>query len=223
LWVFLLLLLSFLLFFSSFLSFPFLSFPFLSFFLNKTTMPRSKKGRISGGARKEINGRRAAEAVSGKTEGIIFARITKVVGSGHAKASIDSKRGPKELLVRIPNLLGRRGATPINASSVVSIYVGVDFDPNEPINPSDHFDITAILTQKQAYSLQKDGEIPSWMAQDIDKMEATAEKESGFEFDYSEKAAGEEDDSSDEESDVPGFSRKAAREDVDKGVDIDNI
>lgn len=212
-------LLSFLLFF-----FPF--FPsFLSFLSFQTiTMPRSKKGRISGGARKEINGRRAAEAVSGKTEGIIFARITKVVGSGHAKASIDSKRGPKELLVRIPNLLGRRGATPINASSVVSIYVGIDFDPNEPINPSDHFDITAILTQKQAYSLQKDGEIPSWMAQDIDKMEATAEKESGFEFDYSEKVAGEEDDSSsDEESDVPGFSRKAAREDVDKGVDIDNI
>lgn len=187
-------------------------------------MPRSKKGRISGSARKVINERRAADAVSGKTEGVVFARITKIVGAGHVKVAIDSKHGPKEILVRIPNLLGRRGATPLNTSSVVSIYVGKDFNPDEPIGSSDHFDITAILTQKQAYSLQKEGAIPPWMAQEIDAPKTTEEAGAGgFEFDYSEKA-GEEDSSESEDAEkVPTFSRKVARDAADAEIDVDDI
>ena len=213
-------------------------------------MPRSKKGRISGGARKEINGKRSGDVVATaysvvrdyeddvresrerglptppvptNYEGQVFARITKIVGSGHVKATIDSKRGPKEILVRIPNLLGRRGATPLNLSSVVSVYVGTEFDGSEAIKASDHFDITSILEQKQAYDLQKCGLIPSWMVQDVDKATAGAKEETGFEFDYSEKKGDEEDEESSASDDAPGFSRKAAREDVDKDIDIDDI
>jgi hypothetical protein len=118
-------------------------------------------------------------------EGIVFGRVTKIVGAGHIKVGIVGNTGMKELLVRIPNVLGRRGATPLNTSSVVSVYVGVEFNPIEAINPSDHFDITSILEQKQAYELQKIGLIPSWMVQDTEKS-TTAEDKSGFEFDYSE-------------------------------------
>jgi hypothetical protein len=190
-------------------------------------MPRSKKGRISGSARKEINERRAADAVSGKTEGVVFARITKIIGAGHVKVAIDSKHGPKEILVRIPNLLGRRGATPLNTSSVVSIYVGKDFNANEHISSSDHFDITAILTQKQAYALQKEGAIPPWMAQEIEAPKATEEPGTGgFEFDYSEKVGDEDSSESEETEKVPAFSRKIARNAVDAAdadIDVDDI
>ena len=184
-------------------------------------MPRSKKGRISGSARKVINERRATDAVAGRAEGVVFARITKIIGAGHVKVAIDSKHGPKEIIVRIPNLLGRRGATPLNTSSVVSVFVGKDFNPDEPVSSSDHFDITAILTQKQAYGLQKDGLIPSWMAQDIDTATTTDAGAGGFEFDYSEKAG--EDDSSESETTVPAFSRKIARDAADADVDVDEI
>ena len=178
-------------------------------------MPRgSGKGRLSGGKRIEINQRRATDIVSGKIAGNVFARITKIVGAGHAKAAIEGKHGPKELLVRIPNLLGRRGATPITPSSVVSIYVGEDFTPDTDIKVEDHFEITSILDAKQAYKLQKDGVIPLWMAQDVAKgEELKTDVEPGFEFDYS-GPGDEEGAAGGAGEEVPGFSRKAAKNSV---------
>jgi len=213
-------------------------------------MPHSKKGRLSGSARKELNTKRGGDAVSTAIkvaqdheeyvrdcrtrhmpipaqptnyEGIVFGRVTKIVGAAHVKVGIVGNSGMKELHVRIPNVLGRRGATPLNTSSVVSVYVGTEFDPSATFKASDKFDITSILEQKQAYALQKSGLIPSWMVQDTEKSTA-AEAETGFEFDYSEKKEGdaEEDDSS-ASDDVPGFSRRAARDAVDGDVDVDDI
>lgn len=186
-------------------------------------MARSKKGRMSGGARKELNERRSAQAVSGKAEGLAFGRVTKMLGSGHVTVSLNGKHGPKDIIARIPNVLGRRGATPITTRDVVTIYVGTEFDVNETIKASDMFEITAVLSQKQAYVLSKDGIIPSWMLCEEGEKAAAAEGEAGgFEFDYDEAKEGETDDR-------PGFSRKAAREavdaksDSDDDIDVDDI
>ena len=154
-------------------------------------MPRSKKGRISGTKRQEINTQRAAAALNGKADGITFARVTKMVGAGHVRVAIPFKHGIKELNARIPNLLGRRGATPITTKDVVAIYVGEGYDPDAPTSPGEHFDITAILTPKQAYQLFKDDIVPEWMIIDVetDKSDKTKLKtdEGGYEFDYSEE------------------------------------
>ena len=173
-------------------------------------MPRSKKGRLSGGARKELNERRAANAVNGKADGIAFGRVTKMLGAGHVTVSLNSKHGPKDLIARIPNVLGRKGATPITTRDVVTIYVGTEFNVDEPIKATDMFEITAVLSQKQAYNLKQDGIIPTWMMSEDGEKAADKEDEAGgFEFDYDEAKEGEE------ETDRPGFSRKAARDAVD--------
>ena len=203
---------------------------FLPFLL--TIMPRSKKGRLTGAARKEINEKRAHEAISGNTKDIAFARVTKILGANHVEVSINAKHGPRALHARIPNIFARRGATPITTRDVVTIYVGNDFDPDEPIGAGSHFDITAILTHKQAYSLHKEGSIAAWMIHEDGGSAATEEKESGFEFDHSGvKAAEGSDEESDAEEGAVGFSRKTARlnaisgggAEEDDDVDVDHI
>jgi len=201
-------------------------------------MPRSKKGRLSGGARKEINARRAndivlgailaskpvkkdarpdpvAESLKQKAAGMLFARVSKIIDTNHAIVAIDTRRGPKELRAEIPPLLSKRGATPISTGFMVAVFFGKDFNPDvDEIRSADHFGIETIIEKKQAYSLQKEGLVPSWMVQDIDKVETITEKESGFEFDYSERAGDEEDDESADE---------AKGRDDDKEIDIDDI
>ena len=189
-------------------------------------MPKSKKGRLSGAARKELNERRSADAVSGRADGILFARVAKLTGAGHVRVLIDTKHGPKEIQARIPNVLGRRGSTPITSKDVVSLFVGPDFDPDAPISKGDHFDITAILTQRQAYQLAKSGEIPEWMTHDIsdEKKVSVAGESGGFEFDYSGVKEGADEEDSDSESETDGapkgFQRKAP---VDDEIDVDAI
>ena len=200
-------------------------------------MPRSKKGRLSGGARKEINTRRgtdivlgailmarpdsrsdpASEALKNKAAGMLFARVSKIIDTNHAIVAINTKRGPKELRAEIPPLLSKRGATPISTGFIVAVFFGKDFDPDvDEIRPADHFGIEVIIDKKQAYTLQKEGVIPSWMVQDADKTEAadTKDEKGGFEFDYSEKAG--EEDSSEED----GGGRRASNDD---DVDVDDI
>ncbi len=191
-------------------------------------MPRSKKGRITGAARKEINERRAADAIHGKAEGVMFARVTKMTGANHVRVAIPCKHGSKELSARIPNIYARRGATPITTRDVVTIYVGPDFDPDSDApKASEHFDITAVLTLRQAHDLKKDGTIPDWMIADGGEAAAgKPEAAGGFEFDYSGVREGDDSDSdSDSEAAAggAGFSRKGARDAVDAEVDIDEI
>ena len=192
-------------------------------------MPRSKKGRISGTKRQELNSQRAAAAINGKTDGITFARVTKMVGQGHVTVAIPYKHGIKELHARIPNVLGRRGATPITAKDVVAIYVGDGYDPDAPATPGEHFDIVAIMTPKQAYALKKDGMIPDWMTNDIDgdKPAECAVGDGGFEFAHEsdEETGDEEKSSSDEDLRAKlGANRLAHREPIADGeLNIDDI
>jgi hypothetical protein len=186
-------------------------------------MPKSKKGRLSGGARKELNERRATDAVHGLAKDVAFARVTKMVGAGHVRAAVECRHGQKELLARIPNVLGRRGATPITTNSVVALYVGPGFDPNEAIGASDHFDITAVLSPRQAYALSKNGTIPGWMfdSATIDgDSSAKKDDEDGFEFDYS--GAGDEEDGKKATKGGAGASHTSSSDD-DAEIDVDAI
>jgi hypothetical protein len=140
-------------------------------------MPRSKKGRLAGGARKEINESRATEAVSvafmsdkervkkSVTLDFVFGRVTKMTGANHVRVAIASRHGPKEIAARIPNIYTRRGATPITTRSVVTIHTGPDYDPDSRSIETalEHFDITSILTERQVGDLIKSALIPEWM------------------------------------------------------------
>jgi len=199
-------------------------------------MGRSKKGRLSGGARKELNEKRATEAINGAVEGTMFARVARMVGAGHVRVLIPCRGGSKEVLARIPNLLARRGSTPITTKDVVAIFVGPDYDPSAPHSGNtEHFDITAILNSKQVYRLIKEGAIPAWMqdaeAEAGEKATGVA-ADGGFEFDYSGAKPAEDEDSTDSESELaaaaPAFQRKGigrapAKAGSDDELDIDNI
>ncbi len=202
------------------------SFPsFLSSSYSK--MPKSKKGRLSGGARKELNDRRSDDAVTGKADGITFARVTRMLGANHVSVAIEAKHGQRELRARIPNVLARRGATPITTRDVVALFVGEGFDPDTDIPAGTSFDITAVLSQRQAYKLKTAGKIPSWMSVDVGGGDAADKDDAdGFEFDYSGSAAAaaesEGEDASGSDGSAPKFSRKAALDDKDT-IDIDAI
>lgn len=178
-------------------------------------MPRSGKGRVTGAKRAEINNSRAAAAVAGKSSGLAFGRVTKILGANHVMAALNGKHGPKEMRVRIPNVLGRKGATPITTRDVVTIYVGEEFDVDIPIKASDIFEITAILNQKQACGLRDEGRIPQWMlAEDGEKASKEENDAGGFVFGYDdeeEEAAAAARTAAGDDADKPAFDRGAAR------------
>jgi hypothetical protein len=147
------------------------------------------KGKLSGSARKEINQRRVADVVKGKTDGVAFGRVTKLLGFNHIMIAIQTKSGSKEIRVRIPKLFSKKGATPITTRDVVTIYVGPEFDP-DAVKPTDQFDITAILTVKQANDLVLTGEIPRWMVHEeiaAGNAHTSENNGMGWEFGYSDK------------------------------------
>lgn len=145
---------------------------------------------MSGGARKAINERRAQQAVAGNQEGVCFARVSRILGANHVEVSIPSSKGIKTLRARIPNLLARRGATPITTKDVVTIFVGKYFENDSEISPSMHFDVTAVLTDKQSHSLYESGEIPAWMVHDDGAEAKNEDLIGGFEWDYSDDKDG---------------------------------
>lgn len=201
-------------------------------------MPTSKKGRLSGGARKEINERRSQEIVNafldkarGKeikdphaaevAESVTFARVTKFVGANHIRVAIPGTHGPRELLARIPNLYaGRRGATPITTRDVVVLEVGPEFNilTYKP-SSTDHFDIKAILDSRQASRLNSAGVIPDWMLTESTEGVTSGKggvMEDGFVFadaEIPEEDDDEDADSSDNSGSKRGaFNRKTARD-----------
>lgn len=179
-------------------------------------MPRSKKGRLSGDARKEINSTRIADIFRlladiqrGRKKAtevdFVFARVVKALGANHVRVAIDGRHGPFEIIARIPNIYSRRGATPVTTRSVVTIYTGTGFDAKtyEP-TPSDQFDITSILSLKDTQKLRDAGHLPEWMLREVDSLHVAAgDAEEGFEFDYTGGAGDddEEDDDDDDEDD----------------------
>jgi len=146
------------------------------------------KKKISGTARKDINQRRAADVVKTVSADTAFGRVTKLLGFNHIMVAIQAKSGPKEIRVRIPKLFTKKGATPITTREVVAIYVGTEFDPEE-VKSTDQFDITAILTLKQANDLVLTGDIPRWMVhEEVVSGNVKSENEGmGWEFGYSDK------------------------------------
>ena len=168
-------------------------------------MPR----QISGKKCKEIAKRKASEATTGKMEGVLFGRVIKNTGDDHFIVAIQAKHGPFEVRASLKKCLRKRGATPVTPNTVVAVFFGKEFDPMDQkdldsITSGSHFSIDAILSAKQAYTLQKKGEIPDWMVQDMkDDDEAEKEKKSGFEFDYGTvKKSGSDSDSEMDDSDV---------------------
>jgi hypothetical protein len=160
-------------------------------------MGRSKKGRLAGGARKEINESRSTEAVSiafmsnqervkkSAVLDFVFGRVTKMTGANHVRVAIASKRGPREIAARIPNIYTRRGATPITIRSVVTIHTGPDYNPDGPSieTAMEHFDITSILTDRQVSDLIKSALIPEWMNNtDVAPGASTKDDMGGFIF-----------------------------------------
>lgn len=200
----------------------------------------SKKGRLSGGARKEINERRSLEIVNvfldkarGKeikdvraaeiAESLTFARVTKFVGANHIRVAIQGPHGSQELLARIPNLYaGRRGATPITTRDVVVLEVGREFDAmTYTPSSTDHFDIKAILDSRQVSRLNTAGVIPNWMLlmDNTDGSSGKAGGEDGFVFADPDIPEGEEDSDS---SGGNGFNRKSARDAAVGGAGTDD-
>lgn len=176
------------------------------------------KGKISGSARKEINQRRAADAVKNKSNELTFGRITKLLGHNHVMAAIQGNTGVKEIRVRIPNLFTKKGATPITTRDIVAIYVGAEFEPAD-VKSTDQFDITAVLTMKQANDLVQSGDIPHWMVHDGGgDQSASSADAAGWEFGYDEV---KEEDSEKEKSTEPKVKKNAIV--FDDAVDIDAI
>jgi hypothetical protein len=161
----------------------------------------TKKGRLNGTARKEMN-MTAAHAVVDRTivgtnEDTVFGRITKNWGNGHCQALVQSNGVRVQLhKVRIPkNRLGKKGATPITTSSVVAIFVGKDFNPGK-VGAADQFDITAILDDKQVRSLMKQELIPGWFMKTADELASgvglgPVPEEESWEWDAGESSAEE--------------------------------
>jgi len=208
-------------------------------------MARSKKGRLTGGKRQEVNSNRVAKILSGEVRDVAFARVRKHLGSGRVLVAIDSKHGPREIQAQIPNVFGRKGSTPINSTTVVTIVVGEDFDVEKDITPTSHFKIESILSDDQARSLSKKGIVPDWMLiiDAADAAAAAAAAEEMYTFEAEEDEDSEESEESTEgishssnssssskkkaivrKEDVTAFNRKAALESARKDeFDVDDI
>ncbi len=214
-------------------------------FLTYLQMARSKKGRLSGIKRQEVLANRNAKILSGEVRDIAFARVRKHLGSGRVLAAIDTKHGPREIQAQIPNVFGRKGSTPINSTTVVTIIVGEEFDPDTDITSSSHFKVESILSDDQARTLSRKGLVPDWMliidpadaataaaaAEDLYTCEASDdEEEDSDESKEAESNSASSSSSSKKKSKEPvkkeevTFSRKAAKDAASsEGFNVDDI
>ena len=150
---------------------------------------RSKKGRLAGAVRLEINEQRIAKIADGLRAGTVYARITKMLGGPHLRAAIDTARGPKEVMVRIVSLFRKRGVTPLDTDGIVALDVGADFNVAR-VKEGDMFDLAAVLTKKQALYLENEGKIPVWMTRNGDIREhAVEDDKAGWSYGFGEETA----------------------------------
>ena len=177
--------------------------------------------KISGSKRKEINEMRAADAVAGRTEGLLFARVVKLLGNGQVHVTIATETiGPKTLLVRLPRLLQKRGSTPLCSTSIVSIFVGIEFNPDIDLKPGEGivteymFDITSIIEEKIAQKLVKDGVIPDWMVKSGTTETTELVKDEGFVF----EATSDDEEEKEEEDEAPSNSAAASAAPARRGA-----
>lgn len=154
---------------------------------------------MNGAARKEMNANASSKfverAIVGTNEDTVFVRVVRMMGFGHARVLAQGSNGTRELLARIPkNKFGKKGATPITLNSVVSIFVGKDFDASVKTVHSEHFDITSILDDRQARDLVSKKVLPAWMLKSADEIASgvgitkTTEDDEGFDWEVSDEA-----------------------------------
>ena len=158
----------------------------------------SKKGRLSGEARKEVNKTRADKVALGKAEGEQVGRVIRHLGMGRLEVMLDLDGRRETIQARIPKVFGRKGTTPITTSSIVSIFVGNEFDPKKDSLVGSKLEVTSILSDIQIQTMKDSGDLPTWMLV-RDPASATAlvtapDAEETYEFDYTieEKEAEEE-------------------------------
>ncbi len=135
----------------------------------------SKKGRITGGQRKEINQRAVDSALADELEGTVFGRVLRHLGAGNVQVMLENQR---EAIARIRTVLARRGSTPIVADDIV-ILSGRDFESGDKMR----YDLLGVMTRAEAARLEKAGRIPSWFLHTVD---GDVKKDEEDIFDYSE-------------------------------------
>jgi initiation factor 1A len=158
----------------------------------------SKKGRITGGQRQEINRRTVEAALNDEMEGILYGRVTKHLGEGHVQVVLENQ---KIGMAKIRNVLARRGSTPITEGDIV-ILSGRDFETLAADRM--RYDLLGVMTRAEASRLEKAGKIPSWFINATD-LSTVAKKDEGEDlFDYSTKGTGDlvEDDDADVDVDA---------------------
>ena len=149
-------------------------------------MPSSKKGRLSGSTRKEINARTVDSAI--KSEDVIFGRMNKHFGNGRVEVFIVDERGAKKSVqAHIRRVLTKRGATPITLNDVVGLTPR-EYESRSVDSDKINYDLICVLDRKSASNLEKEGKIPKWMMAIADN-KAGEGKDLGdlFEFDYGEE------------------------------------
>ena len=152
----------------------------------------SKKGRITGEQRKQMNARVVSSVLEDTSEDIIFGRVLRHLGQGHVRVILADKR---EGIAKIRTALARRGSTPIVSDDIV-VLGSRDFETHADTKL--RFDLLAVLSRADASKLEKAGRIPSWFLQSIDGEGRIREEEGGDLFDYSEV----KEESEDEEIDI---------------------
>lgn len=146
-------------------------------------MPSSKKGRLSGAVRKEINARTVDSAI--KSEDVIFGRMNKHFGNGRVEVFIVDERGAKKSVqAHIRRVLTKRGATPITLNDVVGLTPR-EYESRIGETDKMNYDLICVLDRKSASALEKEGKIPKWMTAIADNKPGDS-KDVGdlFEFDY---------------------------------------
>jgi hypothetical protein len=145
----------------------------------------SKKGRLTGAQRKQMNKDIVSAVMEEETEDLIFGKVLRHLGNGHVSVMIPaihpdgSMSLRKEGIAKIKTALSRRGSTPIAADDIV-ILSGRDFETTAKENP--HLDLIGILTRGEAAKLEKEGRIQSWMMQSGEKIDETAVSDDIFDY-----------------------------------------
>ncbi len=139
----------------------------------------SKKGRITGSQRKEMNARVVSSVLEDTSEDIIFGRVLRHLGQGHVRVMLADKR---EGIAKIRTALARRGSTPIVSDDIVVLS---DRDFETHADTKLRFDLLAVMTRAEASKLEKAGRIPAWFLQVVDGDGKIREEEGGDLFDYS--------------------------------------
>jgi translation initiation factor IF-1 len=145
----------------------------------------SKKGRLTGDQRKQINQRAVQSVLEEDVEGVLFGRVIKHLGNAHVQVILPNKQ---EGIAKIRTALARRGSTPIVADDIV-ILSGRDFEkPGE----KPRFDLLGVLSRAESSKMEQEGRIPAWMTT-VQTADGVQHAEGDL-FDYSNHAEGDDSD-----------------------------